>query len=199
MPLDLADDKSTLVQVMAWCRQATSHYLNQCWPRSMSPYAVIRPLWVKRGRLSMMTVEVPVSQVSQGCWRHQHQSICTLWGESTSDWWIPLTKGQQHGKHFHVMMSSWKHFAVGSSPRCFHWNRPQGPVASEIYLKPKSHKTSSAYISFLCKWIFQKFRTDHGIIINVPCSNFVKDSLIALNVMSNKSFYNMWVFKMDFG
>ena len=27
--------KSTLVQVMAWCRQATSHYLSQCWPRSM--------------------------------------------------------------------------------------------------------------------------------------------------------------------
>ena len=23
--------RSTLVQVMAWCRQATSHYLNQCW------------------------------------------------------------------------------------------------------------------------------------------------------------------------
>ena len=28
---------------MAWCRQATSHYLSQCWPRSMSPYGVIRP------------------------------------------------------------------------------------------------------------------------------------------------------------
>ena len=38
MPMDLTDGKSTLVQVMAWCRQATSHYLNQCWPRSMSPY-----------------------------------------------------------------------------------------------------------------------------------------------------------------
>ena len=36
MPLDLTDEKSTLVQVMAWCRQATSHYLSQCWPRSMS-------------------------------------------------------------------------------------------------------------------------------------------------------------------
>ena len=33
MPLDLTDDKSTLVQVMAWCRQATSHYLSQFWPR----------------------------------------------------------------------------------------------------------------------------------------------------------------------
>ena len=46
MPLDLTDDKSTLVQVMAWCRQAPSHYLSQCWPRSMSPYGVIRPQWV---------------------------------------------------------------------------------------------------------------------------------------------------------
>ena len=36
-------DKSTFVQVMVWCRQATSHYLNQCWPRSMSPYGVTRP------------------------------------------------------------------------------------------------------------------------------------------------------------
>ena len=34
MPGDLTYDKSTLVQVMAWCRQATSHYLSQCWPRS---------------------------------------------------------------------------------------------------------------------------------------------------------------------
>ena len=46
MSLNLTDDKSTLVQVMAWCRQATSHYLNQCWPRSMSPYVVTRPQWV---------------------------------------------------------------------------------------------------------------------------------------------------------
>ena len=46
MPLYLTDDKSTLVQVMAWCRQATSHYLSQCWPRFMSPCCVTRPQWV---------------------------------------------------------------------------------------------------------------------------------------------------------
>ena len=46
MPLDLIDDESTLVQVMAWWRQATSHYLSQCWPRSMSPNGVTRPQWV---------------------------------------------------------------------------------------------------------------------------------------------------------
>ena len=47
LSLELTDDKSTLVQVMAWCRQATSHYLSQCWPRSMSPHGVNRPQWVE--------------------------------------------------------------------------------------------------------------------------------------------------------
>ena len=46
MPMDLTYGKSTLVQVMAWCCQAPSHYLSQCWPRSLSPYGVIRPQWV---------------------------------------------------------------------------------------------------------------------------------------------------------
>ena len=46
MSMDLSDDKLTLVQVMAWCRQATSHYCSQCWPRSLSPYGVTGPQWV---------------------------------------------------------------------------------------------------------------------------------------------------------
>ena len=45
--MDLTDCKSTLVQVMAWCRQASSPYLIQCWPRFMSPYGATRPQWVK--------------------------------------------------------------------------------------------------------------------------------------------------------
>ena len=31
---------------MAWCRLATSHYLSQCWPRSLSSYDITRPQWV---------------------------------------------------------------------------------------------------------------------------------------------------------
>ena len=40
------DNKSTLLQVMAWCHQATSYYLSQCWARSMLPYGITRPWWV---------------------------------------------------------------------------------------------------------------------------------------------------------
>ena len=47
MSLYLTDDKSTLVHVMAWCRQATSHYLSQCWPSSLPPYGITKPQWVK--------------------------------------------------------------------------------------------------------------------------------------------------------
>ena len=47
LSLNLVDDRSTLVQVMAWCHQATSHYLSQCWPRFTSSYGVTRLKWVK--------------------------------------------------------------------------------------------------------------------------------------------------------
>ena len=33
--------------VITWCHQATSHYLSQCWPRSVSPYGITRLQWVK--------------------------------------------------------------------------------------------------------------------------------------------------------
>ena len=49
MPQDLTNDKLTLIHVMAWCRQASSHCLNQCWPRSPTPYGVTRPQCVKYG------------------------------------------------------------------------------------------------------------------------------------------------------
>ena len=47
LPLDLTDDKLTLVHIMACCHQATSHYLSQCWLRFMPPYGIIRSQWVK--------------------------------------------------------------------------------------------------------------------------------------------------------
>ena len=36
-------DRWRVANEIAWCHQATSHYLSQCIPRSLSPYDVIRP------------------------------------------------------------------------------------------------------------------------------------------------------------
>ena len=63
MPMDLTDGKSTLVQVMAWCRQATSHYPSQCWPRSLSPYDVTRPQWVNWLRNNNVYLGKPILEI----------------------------------------------------------------------------------------------------------------------------------------
>ena len=46
MPQDTFDDMPVLVQVMAWCHQATGHYQSQCWPRFISPRGVIMLKWI---------------------------------------------------------------------------------------------------------------------------------------------------------
>ena len=48
MPQNTCEDKLTLVQILAWCHWATSHYLNQCWLRSVSPYCIISSQWVNQ-------------------------------------------------------------------------------------------------------------------------------------------------------
>ena len=40
VPQNTFENKSPLVQVRAWCRQATRRYLIQCWPSSISSYGV---------------------------------------------------------------------------------------------------------------------------------------------------------------
>ena len=86
MPQDLSDDRSILVQIMAWCRQATSHYLSQCWLSSLLPYGVARPQWVNRIS-SGMTSLLSKSQCKQmennhetfGGWEHEELlNWCTL-------------------------------------------------------------------------------------------------------------------------
>ena len=71
MPHDLTDDKSTLVQVMAWCRQASSYYLSQCWLSSLSPYGVARPQWVKEESIMLCSVSID---------GHGDKCLCILLG-----------------------------------------------------------------------------------------------------------------------
>ena len=70
MPLKTFDDKSTSVQAMAWHRQTTNHYLNQCWPRSMSPYGFTRPRRVNVVRLTFYLIfhlHVPMLNFQMFC------------------------------------------------------------------------------------------------------------------------------------
>ena len=45
MPQGFTNEILTLVKLMAWCRQALSHYFSQCWLRIMSSCDVTMSLW----------------------------------------------------------------------------------------------------------------------------------------------------------
>ena len=92
------DNKSALVQVMAWCRQATSHCPRQCCPRSMSPYGVTRPQWVNTGSLTPVLHEQTVES-----WKMQETLIknIILWLLQNSG--HMLTRTIWTGRHIHVI------------------------------------------------------------------------------------------------
>ena len=83
MPQNLTNEKSTLVEVMAFCHQAASHYLGQFWSRSMLPYDFTGPLWVSRKKNGPGNVTYPLMNtfVVEQCWlitealEHQHISM----------------------------------------------------------------------------------------------------------------------------
>ena len=71
MSLVFTDDQSILVHVMAWCRQATSHYLSQCWPRFISLYGVTSPLWVNNvDNITKAYIYLVLSWYGSSWWRH---------------------------------------------------------------------------------------------------------------------------------
>ena len=57
LSLDLTAEKSTVVQVMAWYRQATSHYLSQSYPIFVLLNGVTRPQSVKIISFIMLNFE----------------------------------------------------------------------------------------------------------------------------------------------
>ena len=82
---DAIEDKSSLVQVMAWCHQATSHYLNQCWPSSMLPYDVSRGYHINEcvnlsSNWSLNPTVIHLnSNLSWWCWFHTTETYCGGW------------------------------------------------------------------------------------------------------------------------
>ena len=72
MSQNTENDRSTLVQVMAWCHLATSHNLSHCWPRSMSLYGITIAQWVNNSSACRnWTLLITMHSHQQAhCWLH---------------------------------------------------------------------------------------------------------------------------------
>ena len=67
-------------QVMAWCCQATGHYLSQCWPRSMSPYGITGSQLVKPLHADYIWENIKIYHQSSkiNCTKSPHLSVSCL-------------------------------------------------------------------------------------------------------------------------
>ena len=134
--LDFTNDQSTLVQVMDWCRQATSHYLNQCWPRSPTPYGVTMPQWVNSldpGRFSCNHKRVIFKLISR-------MDILHISGEITLKW---MLRDVTDAESSLIQVMAWCHQA---SSHCQNQCRPSSTMPYGI-IKP--------WRGVKC-WIFQQ-------------------------------------------
>ena len=110
MPEDLTDDKSTLVQVMVGCRQATSHYLNQCcWPSSLSSYGITGPQWVKDWLINWVLHCLPLGHITQ-C--DNLSSLASTWKNvseiALNMHWIWVIKNYWNFLDFLIFIMRWK-------------------------------------------------------------------------------------------
>ena len=76
LSLDLADEKSTLVQVMTWCRQATSHY------PGLPTSKICFPYFVEKISVFLITFPYPL--------------ICSSSDSKQSLWQLPIYSGGTH-------------------------------------------------------------------------------------------------------
>ena len=162
MSLDHIYGKSTLVQVMAWCRQATSHYLSQCWPRSQSPYGVTRPQWADE--LNQNPVNSPVQTnwtTKTVLWTNKILRDLTI-----SFGWISYIAQSPHDD-----VIKWKHFRYRRY-RPFVRGIPWSPVNSPH----KGQWRGALMFSFICAWIngwvnnreageLRRHRAHYGVIV----------------------------------
>ena len=172
MPLNLTDDKSTLVQVMAWCRQATSHYLSQCWPRSMSPYAITRPQWVKY-LLGLTHCDLVTPYRDTNLKQHWLRYWLIAWWHQANSWTnVDLPSMKSSEIHFRLMPT------LMSIPKlCFKFthlrSQPHLPEDNELmrtintdtsglFYEGSSAKFSQTTIEFQQQFSWIKFNTKIG-------------------------------------
>ena len=85
MSQDVADDKWTLVQMMAKCCQATIHYLNYRWLGFMVWYDVTRHHWIKNTNLYIIHIQTIffISLPKREGWGVAYIGCLTHWGRVT--------------------------------------------------------------------------------------------------------------------
>ena len=100
-------NKTSLVQIMAWAHYP---YHGDPWLRRIYAITMMSQWarWLLKSTSRLFTQPFIQAQIKENLKAPPHWPLC---GEFTGDRWIPRTEGQERGKCFHLMTSSWRHSA----------------------------------------------------------------------------------------
>ena len=127
MPEDLFDGKLLLVQIMAWCHQETSHYMNQCWERSLTVPELKCPQWhfnIKIG-IPILNIQFDIYNGETYTWKDENRSLSQV-----------IHDGAIKCKHF---------------PR--YWPFVRGIPRSLVNSPHKGQWCRALMFSLICAWI----------------------------------------------
>ena len=113
---DLTNEKSTQIQVMAWCGQAPSHYQSQCWPRSMWLYGITGSQCVKHC-LESYKNKTCIYSILWAQLSHAHRCLLRYYVNSAF-------KGNSMSQSIKVNFSQYKEFIA--KPAAW-WSHPVEP------------------------------------------------------------------------
>ena len=148
---------------MAWCRQATSHYLSQSWPRNLLPYGVTRGQWVK-SNTNLIHENVVETAICKNVWHFDSGvndlplcSYCTYTEKFYSDWALYIMhvyiKIIELWWQWHIMWTD----STLAAMFCCCLSRGTGHILNErISLRTflsYFHSDSDRYMACLSSWI----------------------------------------------
>ena len=93
MPQELTYDKSTLVHVMAWWRQATSHYMSQCWLHVTIWHHKAKVLNIIRTYKWTTNLFLSKTMAAFSFHVHHTTSIASIWSHKVTQIWVNIATG----------------------------------------------------------------------------------------------------------
>ena len=170
-----------LVQVMAWCPQATSYYLGQYWPRSLASYAVTKLQWLKLCLFThfskyIYSVSYPMAKLFHCNSGYDHNDDVIKWKLFPRYWPFvrgihqsPVNsphKGQWRGTLMFSLICTWTNGWVN--------NRHADDL--------RCHRTH--YDVTVMIWSLQIFTSWNNKTAIVACVKFCRDHIIAIRISS---------------
>ena len=175
---------------MAWCHQATSHYLSQYWPRSMSSYGIVRPYWVNLyGNLLVKRLYQAEGQ-HMTWWHNSMEMFSTSMAFCDENHWSQVdTHNLQSGTKPNLVAKMWP-LTLGTI--CAWLPKLIADVISQFHHSVNTGLNVGSLVKWLPIMVAHTCKLDTIWVVYIANWKWLHPILIAFNTLCPVQFYIHW-------